>query len=262
MSVINLVFTLYVAVIYSNCAELVGILKPGTHCWQTWLLLIRSTLSPVLATNRQQLEFDSLSQLTLSPDRSTLSPIWTTLSAECWTSFRLFSPVRTGPKRHDRLCQLSRKSTVLNSTLLPVCTGLYCAWNSACCVTDLGSFQPSYEMMLTFYAFYKQATNGPCTSSRPRMWDVVGRAKWYELSLCVCIKYEWPTDSIFFMTNEARLSQRDHATMYSWLQQCIISLLLLVTLASDLPMHTNKFWQLCSLWHNIDRCKRSRRLLL
>jgi len=43
---------------------------------------IRSTLLPVLATNRQQLEFVSLSRSTLSPTRSTLSP-------ECRTSFRL-----------------------------------------------------------------------------------------------------------------------------------------------------------------------------
>jgi len=38
-------------------------------------------------------------------------------------------------------------------------------------------------MMLTFYALYKQATNGPCTIARPYMWDVVGRAKWYGLSI-------------------------------------------------------------------------------
>jgi len=62
---------------------------------------IRSTLLPILATNRQQLEFDSLSRSTLSPSRST-----------------------TGPKRHGRLCRLSAKSTMLNSTLSPVCTGL------------------------------------------------------------------------------------------------------------------------------------------
>jgi len=40
------------------------------YCCLT-LLLIRSTLLPVLATNRQQLEFDSLSRSTLLPIRST-----------------------------------------------------------------------------------------------------------------------------------------------------------------------------------------------
>jgi len=41
----------------------------------------------------------------------------------------ILSPVCTGPKQHGRLCRrrLSTKSTVLNSTLLPVCTGLYTA---------------------------------------------------------------------------------------------------------------------------------------
>jgi len=32
-----------------------------------------------------------------------------------------------GPKRHGRLCRFSTKSTVLNSTLSPLCTGLYVA---------------------------------------------------------------------------------------------------------------------------------------
>jgi len=41
-----------------------------------------------------------------------------------------------------------------------------------------GSFQPSREMMLKFYAFYKQATLGPCTDPKPGFWDVVGKAKW------------------------------------------------------------------------------------
>jgi len=57
-----------------------------------------------------------------------------------------------------------------SDTIIQVC---------ACYVAVVGSFQPSYEMMLTFYGLYKQATNGRCTSSRPYMWDVVGRAKWY-----------------------------------------------------------------------------------
>jgi len=67
------------------------------------LLLIQSTLLPVLAKNQQQREFDSLLQWTLLPIRSTLLPV-------C-----------TGPKQHGRL---STKLTMLNSTLLPVCTGL------------------------------------------------------------------------------------------------------------------------------------------
>ena len=38
-----------------------------------------------------------------------------------------------------------------------------------------GSFQTSNEMKLQFYAYYKQATAGPCTGERPGFWDLVGR---------------------------------------------------------------------------------------
>lgn len=41
-----------------------------------------------------------------------------------------------------------------------------------------GSYQPSNDMMLRFYSFYKQATLGSCTQSKPAFWDVVGRAKY------------------------------------------------------------------------------------
>lgn len=32
--------------------------------------------------------------------------------------------------------------------------------------------------MLRFYAYFKQATIGPCSGQRPGFWDVVGRAKY------------------------------------------------------------------------------------
>lgn len=41
-----------------------------------------------------------------------------------------------------------------------------------------GSFQPSNDMMLKFYSYYKQATLGPCNIPRPGFWDPVGKAKW------------------------------------------------------------------------------------
>ncbi|CAI5672734.1 unnamed protein product [Oreochromis niloticus] len=41
-----------------------------------------------------------------------------------------------------------------------------------------GPFQPSNDMMLKFYSYYKQATVGPCNIPRPSFWDVVGKAKW------------------------------------------------------------------------------------
>ena len=41
-----------------------------------------------------------------------------------------------------------------------------------------GPYQPSNEMMLKFYAYYKQATEGPCHVVKPSFWDVIRRAKW------------------------------------------------------------------------------------
>uniref|UniRef100_A0A3Q3Q8J6 ACB domain-containing protein n=1 Tax=Monopterus albus TaxID=43700 RepID=A0A3Q3Q8J6_MONAL len=42
-----------------------------------------------------------------------------------------------------------------------------------------GPFQPSDNMKLMFYSYYKQATSGPCNISRPSgFWDTCGKAKW------------------------------------------------------------------------------------
>nr|XP_019962110.1 PREDICTED: acyl-CoA-binding domain-containing protein 5A-like isoform X1 [Paralichthys olivaceus] len=42
-----------------------------------------------------------------------------------------------------------------------------------------GPFQPSDDMMLMFYSYYKQATSGPCNIPRPSgFWDTGGKAKW------------------------------------------------------------------------------------
>ncbi|XP_024130011.1 acyl-CoA-binding domain-containing protein 5 isoform X1 [Oryzias melastigma] len=42
-----------------------------------------------------------------------------------------------------------------------------------------GSFQPSDDMMLMFYSYYKQATAGPCNFPRPiGFWDSNSKAKW------------------------------------------------------------------------------------
>ncbi|XP_065166983.1 acyl-CoA-binding domain-containing protein 5 [Atheta coriaria] len=41
-----------------------------------------------------------------------------------------------------------------------------------------GSYQPSHDLMLRFYAYFKQATQGPVSGSRPAFWDIVGRAKY------------------------------------------------------------------------------------
>ncbi|GAB0093872.1 acyl-CoA-binding domain-containing protein 5 [Sergentomyia squamirostris] len=57
----------------------------------------------------------------------------------------------------------------MNRTLF--CSTKYTRWLT-------GSYQPSNDMMLKFYSYYKQATLGPCTQSKPGFWDVVNRAKW------------------------------------------------------------------------------------
>lgn len=41
-----------------------------------------------------------------------------------------------------------------------------------------GSFQPSEELMLRFYSYYKQATQGPCKSPKPVFWQVVKKSRW------------------------------------------------------------------------------------
>lgn len=41
-----------------------------------------------------------------------------------------------------------------------------------------GSYQPSNDLMLRFYSYYKQATEGPCQQSKPAFWEVVKKAKW------------------------------------------------------------------------------------
>lgn len=41
-----------------------------------------------------------------------------------------------------------------------------------------GPYQPSNEMMLKFYGFFKQATEGRCYLAKPGIWNVVSRAKW------------------------------------------------------------------------------------
>lgn len=41
-----------------------------------------------------------------------------------------------------------------------------------------GSYKPSPQMMLKFYSYYKQATEGPCTKPKPWAWDIINKAKW------------------------------------------------------------------------------------
>ena len=39
-------------------------------------------------------------------------------------------------------------------------------------------FQPSDQLKLRFYAFFKQATEGPNDTAKPAFYDIVGKYKW------------------------------------------------------------------------------------
>ncbi|XP_043110675.1 acyl-CoA-binding domain-containing protein 5-B isoform X2 [Puntigrus tetrazona] len=41
-----------------------------------------------------------------------------------------------------------------------------------------GSYDLSDDMLVMFYSYYKQATAGPCNTSKPNYWDPIGKAKW------------------------------------------------------------------------------------
>lgn len=41
-----------------------------------------------------------------------------------------------------------------------------------------GPFQPSEGMMLKFYAYHRQATEGPCNTPKPSFWDMLSRNRW------------------------------------------------------------------------------------
>lgn len=48
-----------------------------------------------------------------------------------------------------------------------------------CVVQALVVYFGVYSHVLPqFYALYKQATEGPCRTSQPGFWDLVGKAKW------------------------------------------------------------------------------------
>nr|CAB3219679.1 acyl-CoA-binding domain-containing protein 5 [Phallusia mammillata] len=41
-----------------------------------------------------------------------------------------------------------------------------------------GPYRPAPNMLLMFYAYYKQATEGPCNKPKPWSFDVINKAKW------------------------------------------------------------------------------------
>ena len=53
-----------------------------------------------------------------------------------------------------------------------------------------GPYQPSDQLKLKFYGYFKQATMGPCSQPRPGFWDVKGRAKWQAWEDCAPLSKE------------------------------------------------------------------------
>jgi len=41
-----------------------------------------------------------------------------------------------------------------------------------------GTFQPTTDLQLKFYSYFKQATEGPNTKPKPSFWDIPGQVKW------------------------------------------------------------------------------------
>ena len=54
----------------------------------------------------------------------------------------------------------------------------YCQFPNVIFTSSLGAYQPSNELLLRFYSYYKQATEGPCHNHKPPFWEIVRRAKW------------------------------------------------------------------------------------
>ena len=51
-------------------------------------------------------------------------------------------------------------------------------YSEVCVVCASGPIQPSNDLKLKFYGYYKQATVGKCNASQPWAIDMVNRAKW------------------------------------------------------------------------------------
>jgi len=62
------------------------------------------------------------------------------------------------------------------SCALLVCLCNMCVSYVAKCIT--GPYKPAPNMLLMFYAYYKQATVGPCNRPKPWSFDVINKAKW------------------------------------------------------------------------------------
>jgi len=95
-----------------------------------------------MATNRQQCKFDSLLWPTLLPYTFNFVAVEFVADTVDFVAIDFIADTVNfvasvyGPKQHGRLCQLSTKLIVLNSTLLPVCTALQATTSTNNSVTE------------------------------------------------------------------------------------------------------------------------------
>lgn len=82
-----------------------------------------------------------------------------------------FLPICVAKKRKKRKKTNQTKNLMLGYMLIS-------SWYNNMYFLLAGSFQPSHALMLKFYSYYKQATQGACNIPRPAFWDVIGKAKW------------------------------------------------------------------------------------
>jgi len=59
-------------------------------------------------------------------------------------------------------------------------------------MVSIPGVKPSSEAMLQLYAYYKIATEGPCSTSQPSAFQPTARAKWYTTGFFICRKYFYP----------------------------------------------------------------------
>lgn len=79
------------------------------------------------------------------------------------------SRINNNLSRINNNCQIKINITFNNYILFCVS---YIVYNVS------GAYQPSHEIMLRFYSYYKQAIEGPCQQSKPAFWEVIKKAKW------------------------------------------------------------------------------------
>lgn len=77
-------------------------------------------------------------------------------------------------------CESFVRATLLWTPRILLKIGDLCCQDAAAFVQTYGQ-NFSSQIKLAFYAYYKQATEGPCTANPPPLYDMVGRAKWCAL---------------------------------------------------------------------------------